>query len=187
MAGCFNRVLLIQLQPDILAEALADAIRHTKELSLMEPAPAGPEMLDVLKADDAVKPTVATVGEPALLDAYVDAISKLRSHFVVVTVPVLGTPLGLTVPGLSLSELINLLRCLPSGRPSARSGSCGRGQALRYERLAASILSRSAAPYRGPLLQPASPRHGIPQTLEFAIRKTNGDRQYAECSRSWQS
>ena len=114
MPGRIAEIALIQLQPDLLAAALADAIRRSGDLSLIEPAPAGPEMLDTLVADTAIEPVVVVIGQPPALDARAQALAAARTDLAIVTVPIGEARLGASIPGPALDDFIKLLRALAS-------------------------------------------------------------------------
>jgi hypothetical protein len=113
-------IALIQLRPDLLAAALADAVRRAGDLPLIEPAPAGPDMLDRLTDAADQNPLVVLVGEEHALDTRTNAFGQARPDLMVVTVPVgVGRPnLALAEP--ALDELIGLLRWLVHGGAEAR-------------------------------------------------------------------
>ena len=114
MPGRIAEIVLIQLQPDLLAAALADAIRRSGDLSLIEPAPAGPEMLDTLVADRAIEPVVVVIGQPPSLGARAQALAAARPDLAIVTVPIGEARLGASIPGPALDDFIKLLRALAS-------------------------------------------------------------------------
>jgi ATPase family associated with various cellular activities (AAA) len=122
MPGRTNDIALIQLQPDLLAATLAAAIRRAGDLSLMEPAPAGPEMLNTLVTDPAIEPVVVVVGQPPSLEAQAEALVAARPDLVVLTVPIGEARLGVSIPGPALDDFIKLLRSLVSGGPEIRMG-----------------------------------------------------------------
>jgi len=114
-------ILLIQLQPDLLAAALADAIRRAGDLTLIEPAPAGPERLDTLVADAAIAPIVVVIGQPPSLDARAQALAAARPDLAIVTVPIGEARLGASIPGPALDDFIKLLRALASSGSGTRA------------------------------------------------------------------
>ena len=121
MPGRIAEIALIQLQPDLLAAALADAIRRSGDLSLIEPAPAGPEMLDTLVADTAIEPVVVVIGQPPALDARAQALAAARTDLAIVTVPIGEARLGASIPGPALDDFIKLLRALASSGSGTRA------------------------------------------------------------------
>jgi hypothetical protein len=112
-------IVLIQLQRDLLASTLADAIRRTADLSLVEPAPSGPEMLNALKADHSGKPIVIVIGKTASLDAYAATIEAARPDLVIVTIPIDQKRIKLGIPGLALDDVVSLLLWLSGGHAGA--------------------------------------------------------------------
>src|SRR5580700_7098411 len=120
MPGRIKQIALIQLQPDLLAAALADAIQRAGDLSLMQPAPAGPETLNTLVNDPAAEPVVVIVGQPPSLEERAQALIAARPSFVVLTVPIGAGRLDVSISEPALDEFIALLRSLASRESEIR-------------------------------------------------------------------
>ena len=93
-------IALIQHQPDMLAAALADAIRGAGDLRIIEPAPADDALLDSLIEDRTSNPVILLVGPPAVLRARSRALSSVRPELIVVAVPIGEPQLELDAFGL---------------------------------------------------------------------------------------
>jgi hypothetical protein len=131
MADGSISIVLVQLRRDILASALATAIRRTHDLRLVEPAPGGPEMLDVLQAADGPRPVVVVIGDPPLLAANSAVLNRLQLDFVLVTIPITGSGLRLELPEIDLEKLIDILRSVGT---AGAAGTVRKGSACFAKR-----------------------------------------------------
>jgi hypothetical protein len=122
MRGQHDGIALIQLQTDLLAAALADALRRSGNFTLIEPAPGEPAMLDALAANRALEPVVIIVGQSPSLEARAQAFAAARPDLVVVTVPLGGGRLILDIPAPAFDDLTSLLRWLSSRGKEMRIG-----------------------------------------------------------------
>jgi len=105
-------IALIQLRPDLLAGAIAQVIREAGDFSLLEPAPAGAEMLDRLADDQSLKPLVVMVGQRPQLEERAQTLAHARPDLVVVGIPIQEARSSVSIPNPTLSRLIGLLRWL---------------------------------------------------------------------------
>ena len=91
----------------------------------MEPAPAGPELLEHLAGSPDLNPLVVLVGEEPVLEARAKSFGQARSDLFIVTVPLGAGRPALLLPGQTLDEFIGLLRWLSRSRAEARLAIVG--------------------------------------------------------------
>jgi hypothetical protein len=119
MSGTERRIIVAETRRDILGEAVAEAVRRSPGLRMLEPAPLADDRLEAMLASLAEGPPVLVlVGERERLEARCATLARRHPDLTIVCVAIGDDTLRLDAPRLGIEGLVAVLRSLASPGPA---------------------------------------------------------------------